>query len=220
MDRIKLAIALIISIAFCACKSDDAEPAGIDHAELAALLKSANLQFSKVRVSCKVVTPERTDTLPPFVIHRGGSNVARSNRQRRQPTDFKFPIVRHSGEGFGSYPITPAAPSKFANREYGWTLELGATSRDGFMVLSGTLTGRRAGDQVRADGEPFRPVTTEARNWLRREVTVILSENAATQPSLVSEEFPILIAAKGSGTYRVYLDEEGDRFAEFRFTTE
>ena len=43
-----------------------------------------------------------------------------------------------------------------------------------------------------------------------------LSENRAERPAIVSQEYPILIAAQPGESYRIYLDDTHEDYAEFR----
>lgn len=207
-------LCLASAFAFASCVSTDtALQPGIDHGELASELSKPKVRFSKVRIVCKIITGDKTESLSPVLLRRGRSASSSLTSEGIYPTAFEFPEVK-DGNG-DSFPITPANPTAFESDQFGWNLKLKADTRDGFIMLSGTLNERRMGTKIRAAGAPFEPITTQATNALGRKVAVTLTDNRAEQPTIINKEIPILIAASNGGNYRVFLDEEKTTYAEF-----
>ena len=211
----------ILSIALASCQSNETRLNGTTHDDLASAYAKPAIHFSKVKVSCRIVSGETVETMPATILKRGKAGSASlTTSEEIYPTQFNFPEIPES-EAFGavgqtnSFPITPANPTAFDVTKLGWALDLQADPRMSFIQLRGKLTERRLGDKISSAGLPFRPITAGARDALGREVAVVLTENRAERPTIVTEEIPILIAAQPGESYRVYLDESRSSYAEF-----
>ena len=206
---------LVISAVFVSCQSGQFPMLGVDQEELASALSKPKASFSRVRVTCRIVSGDRTETLPAVVIRRGRSASSSLTSEEVYPTQFDFPEIGAQKLG-DTFPITPANPTAFKAGKFGWTLNLEAEARESFITLQGKLTERRAGSGIRSAGLPFEPITTQASDALGRDVTVTLTDNRAERPAVISKVFPILIAAQPAGSpYRVYLDDGHASYAEF-----
>ena len=205
----------LVSSAVCvSCQPSHSTKIGVDQEALASAFARPDVRFSRVRVTCRIVTGEKIETLPAVVIRRGRSGSASLTSEEQYPTQFDFPQIGEQKKG-ETFPITPAKPTAFEAGKFGWTLELGVEARESFIMLQGTLTERRLGYRVRSTGLPFQPITTQASDALGRDVAVTLTDNHADRPAVISKSFPILIAAQPAGSpYRVYLDENHQSYAE------
>jgi len=214
MKTKSIPLLLIPVIALASCQTTQTASIGTDHEELASAYAAPEVRFSKVRVTCKIVSEDTTKALPPIVIRRGHSKSSSVSTEGIYPTDFEFPKVVKVGEQ-NAFPVTPANPTAFDVDNFGWKMDLRADARESFIMLRGTLTEHRMGDKIRSGGVPFQPITTKASDALGRDVEVILTDNRAERPTKVTEEFPIFIASQPGETSRVYLDEKRTTYAEF-----
>ena len=215
MRILAIPLVLIPAIALAACQSKPETRSGVDQGQLATALAKEKIRFSKAKVGCSVNADGTVKTLPALVLRRGRSATTSLTAEGVYPTHFAFPEIGPAKMG-DQFPITPANPTRFEAGEFGWTLELEAGAQQSFIMLRGTLTARQMGTRIRSGGIPFEPITTRARDAIGREVTVILSDNRAARPAVVTLEYPISIAAQPGESYRVYLDDAHEDYAEFR----
>lgn len=173
-------------------------------------------------VLCTVVNEGSSVTLPQVIVERGRVSRAASTSSAVVPTDFAFPETPHfdntrqtGPSSPDSFAISPSKPIAFKEQRLGWSLELTLEPRGNFTLVRGTLTHVKKGDMIRAEGIPFRPIEATGRDALGRSVPVIVTENRAERPAVITEEIPIMIAARGNETYRIYLDESHKSYADF-----
>ena len=189
--------------------------------ELAALYSRAPAQFTKVKVHCSIHQVGEKETLPTLTLLSNGDHktVRGQVNELIYPKDFEFPKLLGTtppADQATSFPIMPTHPVDFTTSNTGWTLTLAAEPRDSFIYLRGTLTEQRMGHFVQAAGKPYEVVEAETRTVFGRPSRVILSENRVLQPSFIREDFPILVAADPLHAFRIPLNEDGTKFAEFR----
>lgn len=214
MDLKRYPYCLVLSAICVSCQPGQSTKVGVDQEALARAFAEPDVRFSRVRVTCRIVTGDKIETLPAVVIRRGRSGSVSLTSEEKYPTQFEFPQIGEQRPG-ETFPITPANPIAFETGNFGWTLELGAEARDSFIMLQGTLTERRLGYKVRSTGLPFQPITTQASDALGRDVAVTLTENHAELPTVISKAFPILIATQPAGSpHRVYLGANHQSYAE------
>ena len=185
--------------------------------ELITAYRNPAITYSEATVRCLVVMDDKTEAFPPLTLNPGESvESALSFADSVEfPRDFAFPEIADS-EG-DTYPITPSVAAKSEEPGLGWKLHLRVETRGSFLLLRGTLRHTRAGALIRAAGLPFQPIYTMVKGSLiGQEEPVVLTDNVAGSPSLVKEEFPIVVAAKPGQTCRVYFDSTKLRYAEFR----
>jgi hypothetical protein len=164
-----------------------------------------------------VVADGKAEQLPTLRLLPGRRATASKLTEHRYPIDFAFPQIneRSALQSDGAFGVTPTTPIEFKSTKLGWTLELTASTRKGFIMLSGTLTRRSLRSMVRAEGVPFRPIVTTVRNKFGRATTLTLTPNSALSPAIETLSIPVFIAANLGEKYRIPLDKIGSNYAEF-----
>ena len=201
---------LALPIALASCSTGEMPSYYSTYEDLSGAYAKPTAKFSKVEVACAVLSDQGLQKLPAVTLSRGRSGGTRVMKELIYPTSYEYPEIP-SGDEFGadstlnSYPITPANPTSFDVTNVGWTLDLRARPQGSFIMIEGTLTRKKAGPQLRAAGIPFQPIAVLASDALGRKVPVILTENRAEQPTIITTDYPVRIAATPGGEYTLSL---------------